>query len=134
MQIRTYHNAGNTFKTLTIKGEGEIIQINDIDVCHLSKEFILSISDDICRTMYEYDEFIIMYINHNILRYEFSIEIKDLNLVTDLDFSDVDTKDYPDFADAYPIHGYYDGKLMNNMQLNQLNDEFKEFVHEKLRE
>lgn len=55
----------------------------------------------------------------------------DLSKITNIEFGDVDTRDYPDFCDTYIISADYNGRLMTEKELEVLN-EHKYFVHEQL--
>lgn len=55
-----------------------------------------------------------------------------LKLVTDIELDGVDTQDYPDFADAFISSAYYNGVEMTDQELDQLNSENLDFVHEKV--
>ena len=54
-----------------------------------------------------------------------------LELVHDVEVEDIDTKDAPDFADAYISFATYDGVPMTEEQLDALNNE-RDFVHEQV--
>lgn len=56
----------------------------------------------------------------------------DLTKVSNLDFEDIDHKDYPDFCDAFVISADYEDREMTEEELDDLNDNYREFVHEKL--
>jgi hypothetical protein len=50
--------------------------------------------------------------------------------VYSLDFEDIDTKDYPDFADAYVVSGSFeDGSKMSDADLEKFQDEHRDLVH-----
>jgi hypothetical protein len=50
--------------------------------------------------------------------------------VYSLDFEDIDTKDYPDFADAYVVSGSFeDGSEMSDADLEKFQDEHRDLVH-----
>jgi hypothetical protein len=53
----------------------------------------------------------------------------DLNKVQDVEVEGIDTKDYPDFCDAYIAYATYDGVPMTDEQLEALNDQ-RDFVYE----
>lgn len=43
----------------------------------------------------------------------------------------IDTKDYPDFCDAYVAYAeFIDGEPLNDTQLETLRDDYPEIVHE----
>lgn len=51
--------------------------------------------------------------------------------IHNLDFDGIDTKDYPDFCDAYISGGYYDGEELTEEQIEFLNND-GDFVYERL--
>ena len=55
----------------------------------------------------------------------------DLRKVDNLEFDGIDTKDYPDFVDAYISGADYEGKPMTDEQLETLNEN-GEFVYDEL--
>jgi hypothetical protein len=57
----------------------------------------------------------------------------DYKKITDIQFEDVDYKDYPDFCDAFIVSAKMNGFEMNEAELDELNQD-SEFVHEKLME
>lgn len=57
-----------------------------------------------------------------------------LNLIDNIKVDGIDTKDYPDFADAYISSADYDGKEMTEEQLETLNSDYPDFVYEKVME
>lgn len=54
-----------------------------------------------------------------------------LELVHDVEVEDIDTKDAPDFSDAYISFATYDGVPMTDEQLDALNNE-RDFVYEQV--
>ena len=56
----------------------------------------------------------------------------DLSKVDDLEFDGIDSKDHPDYSDAYICRGCYDGKEMTEEQIEDLNYNEREFVYEAL--
>ena len=56
----------------------------------------------------------------------------DLNKISNIQFEDIDHSDYPDYSDAYVSYAEYDGEEMTDEQLDTLNDEYRDFVYEKL--
>ena len=56
----------------------------------------------------------------------------DLNQIDNIEVDGIDTKDYPDFCDAYITSADYEGREMTEDELDCLNDEHREFVHEKV--
>ena len=56
----------------------------------------------------------------------------DLNKIDNIEFDGIDTKDYPDFSDATILSADYDGREMTEEELDELNCEFPEFVHEQV--
>lgn len=63
-------------------------------------------------------------------------EIKlDYKLITDVEVDGVDTKDYPDFCDAFIASATYDGRAMSETELEELNNDgcfINEAAHEWL--
>ena len=57
------------------------------------------------------------------------LELKEID---NIEIDGIDTKDYPDFCDAYITSADYKGKEMTEDELDCLNDEYGEFVHEKV--
>ena len=53
----------------------------------------------------------------------------DYSKIDNVEVSDVDINDYPDFSDAFIISADYNGKAMTEEQLDQINDDLG-FVHE----
>ena len=51
--------------------------------------------------------------------------------IDNLEFEDIDTKDYPDFCNAYISAADLNGIEMTEEQLDELNDD-RDFVYEKL--
>ena len=56
----------------------------------------------------------------------------DLKDVVITDFDGVDGKDFPDFCDAFASEATYGERKMTEKELDLLNDEYSEFVYEKL--
>ena len=56
----------------------------------------------------------------------------DLTKIDNVVIAGVDTKDYPDFCDAYVESADYDGEPMDEEELDRLQEEHPEFVHECL--
>jgi len=56
----------------------------------------------------------------------------DLSKIDNIEFDDVDMKDYPDLVDAYVSSADYDGVPMTDDQLYDLNENYRDFVYEKL--
>ena len=55
-----------------------------------------------------------------------------LEEVEDMQFSDVDNSDYPDYSDAFVESATYKGREMTEEELNELNDDYSDFVYQKL--
>ena len=53
----------------------------------------------------------------------------DYKLIDNIEVDGIDTKDYPDFCDAFIASADYDGKPMTNEQLDELNED-SDFVYE----
>ena len=56
----------------------------------------------------------------------------DLSKVANLEFEDIDHSDYPDYCDAFVSYAEYDGIPMTEDQLNDLNENYRDFVYDKL--
>lgn len=56
----------------------------------------------------------------------------ELKQIDNIEVDGIDTKDYPDFCDAYISSADYKGRKMTEDELDCLNDEHGEFVHEKV--
>jgi len=52
-------------------------------------------------------------------------------LITNIEVDGIDTKDYPDFSDAFIQSADYDGVPMTDEQIDELNEDY-EFVHEQV--
>ena len=50
-------------------------------------------------------------------------------LIDNIEVDGIDTKDYPDFCDAFIASADYDGKPMTDEQLEELNED-SDFVYE----
>ena len=55
-----------------------------------------------------------------------------LNKIDNIVFEDVDPKDYPDFCDAFVASADMHGWAMTAEELDDLNENHPEFIHEKL--
>ncbi len=55
----------------------------------------------------------------------------DYKKIDNIEIDGIDTKDYPDFCDAYIVSADYDGVPMNNKQLDKLNED-GDFVYEHI--
>jgi len=55
-----------------------------------------------------------------------------LEEVEGMQFSDVDNSDYPDYSDAFVESATYKGREMTEEELNELNDDYSDFVYQKL--
>ena len=53
----------------------------------------------------------------------------DYKLIDNIEVEGIDTKDYPDFCDAFIASADYDGKPMTDEQLAEINED-REFVYE----
>ena len=54
----------------------------------------------------------------------------DFKLVTNVSVDGIDTRDYPDFSDAFIESADYDGKPMSDEMLDEINSDHVDFVHE----
>lgn len=60
---------------------------------------------------------------------------KVLDLIVDVEFDGVDWDDYPDFCDAYISRASWSfGRDLTEDELDELNDQHRDFVYEKLME
>ncbi len=50
-------------------------------------------------------------------------------LINNIEVDGIDTKDYPDFCDAFIASADYEGKPMTDEQLAEINED-REFVYE----
>jgi len=55
----------------------------------------------------------------------------DYTKIENVEVDGIDTKDYPDFCDAFIASADYDGQPMTDKQLDELN-ELADFVHESV--
>tara|TARA_R110000823_G_scaffold315684_1_gene449688 strand:+ start:4152 stop:4343 length:192 start_codon:yes stop_codon:yes gene_type:complete len=53
----------------------------------------------------------------------------DFSKITNIEVDGIDTKDYPDFCDAFISSADYDGVEMTDEQLDEIN-EFGDFLYE----
>jgi hypothetical protein len=53
------------------------------------------------------------------------------SLITNVVVAGIDTKDYPDFCDAYIESALYDGEPMTEEQLEEINQD-SGFIHEQV--
>mgnify|MGYP003634080407 FL=1 len=47
----------------------------------------------------------------------------DYKKIDNIEIDGIDTKDYPDFSNAFIISADYDGKPMNDAQIEQINND-----------
>ena len=47
----------------------------------------------------------------------------DYKLIDNIEIDGINTKDYPDFCDAYIVSADYDGKPMTEAQLDEINED-----------
>ena len=57
----------------------------------------------------------------------------DYNKITNIEVDGIDTKDYPDFCDAFISSADYDGVEMTDEQLDEINED-RDFVYESVQE
>ena len=55
-----------------------------------------------------------------------------LSQIDNIEFEDIDHNDHPDFCDAYISSADMNGEAMSEEELNDLNENYGDFVHEKL--
>ena len=51
------------------------------------------------------------------------------DLISNIEIDGIDTRDYPDFCDAYIVYAEYDGEAMSDAQIDILNED-SNFVHD----
>jgi len=56
-------------------------------------------------------------------------EVMDYKKIDNIEVDGIDTKDYPDFCDAYISSADYDGVPMTDKQLDEINED-GDFQHE----
>lgn len=54
----------------------------------------------------------------------------DYSKISDVEVSGINTRDYPDFVDAFVESATYDGREMSDDELDALNED-RDFVYEK---
>ena len=54
----------------------------------------------------------------------------DFKLVTNVSVDGIDTRDYPDFVDAFIVSADYDGKPMSDEMIEEINSDYLDFVSE----
>ena len=54
---------------------------------------------------------------------EKEIKVMDYKKIDNIEIDGIDTKDYPDFCDAYIVSADYDGVPMTDEQLDEINDD-----------
>jgi hypothetical protein len=52
-------------------------------------------------------------------------------LIDNIEIEGIDTKDYPDFCDAFIASADYDGEPMNDKQIDELNED-SDFLYEAI--
>ena len=50
-------------------------------------------------------------------------EVMDYKKIDNIEIDGIDTKDYPDFSNAYIVSADYDGVPMTDKQLDELNED-----------
>ena len=58
----------------------------------------------------------------------------DLSRVDDIKCSGIDNNDYPDYSDAFIESATYRGREMTQREMDELMDNYREFVYQKLME
>jgi hypothetical protein len=56
----------------------------------------------------------------------------DTDKIDNIEFDGVDFEDYPDFCDAFVCSADMNGYAMSEAELNDLNENYQEFVYDKL--
>jgi hypothetical protein len=54
----------------------------------------------------------------------------DINKIDNLEVDGIDTRDYPDFVDAFISHAEIDGEPLTDEQLDELTSEYPELVYD----
>jgi hypothetical protein len=52
--------------------------------------------------------------------------------IDNIEFDGIDMDDYPDFCDAFVVSADMNGWPMNSEELDDLNENYREFIYEKL--
>jgi len=55
----------------------------------------------------------------------------DLNKLENIEIDGVDTKDYPDFCDAFIVSASYSDRDLNDAELDELNED-SDFVYDQV--
>ena len=55
-----------------------------------------------------------------------------LSEIDNIVFDGIDHKDYPDYCDAYIVSADYMGREMTDKEIEQLQDQYPEWVREQL--
>ncbi len=55
----------------------------------------------------------------------------DYSKIDDVEIDGIDSRDYPDFCDAYVCSASYEGREMTEEELEVLNED-RDFIHEKV--
>ena len=50
--------------------------------------------------------------------------------IDNVEIDGIDRRDYPDFCDAFIVHGEIDGRDLTDEELDSINEECSEFVYE----
>lgn len=61
-----------------------------------------------------------------------NLENLDFRKIDNMEFEGIDFSDYPDFVDAFLVSADYDGIEMTEEQIDYLNDEYRDFVNERV--
>ena len=61
---------------------------------------------------------------------EVFIEPSNLSLIDNIELDGIDTRDYPDFSDAFILAADYDGVEMTEEQLDWVADNCPEFIND----
>jgi hypothetical protein len=56
----------------------------------------------------------------------------DLSKISNVTVTGIHKWDYPDFCDAYIESADYDGRPMTEIELEKLNNDFPDFVYERV--
>ena len=54
----------------------------------------------------------------------------DVNKLENIEVDGIDTRDYPDFVDAFISYAEMDGVELTDEQLDELNDNYPDLIHD----
>ena len=56
----------------------------------------------------------------------------DTSQISNIKFEDIDYNDYPDFCDTFIVSADYNDEPMTEEELDDLNENYRDFVYDKL--